>query len=128
MKKFHLSDILTITTGRLLSNRGMDGVSDILNFLTTDDIFTHQIPRAMKICHPFVLQQLPQLNRVGDGPTSNEELDVWLNEQYSTFGEELELEPIPPMAWLSRDPVQELEEIVGKDKVIVVKLPPKEES
>lgn len=45
-KTFHLGDILTITTGRLVSPRHMEGVYDILNWMTGEDLLvTHQIPR-----------------------------------------------------------------------------------
>lgn len=34
MRQFHISDILTITSGRLVSSRHMDGIYDILNYMT----------------------------------------------------------------------------------------------
>lgn len=36
MKAFHIGDVLTVTTGRLVSPRHMYGVYEILNFLTGD--------------------------------------------------------------------------------------------
>ena len=61
-KNFHISDILTITDGRLVSFNGVDGVYDILNFMTGDDLFTHQLPRAINICQPVLQKQLPHIN------------------------------------------------------------------
>lgn len=61
MKLFHISDVLTVTTGRLVSSRHMDGVYEILNFLTGDNLFTHQLPRAMRECDPWLRTQFPQL-------------------------------------------------------------------
>lgn len=61
MKLFHISDILSITTGRLVSNRHIEGVYDILNFLTGDNLFTHQLPRASRECEPWLRTQFPQL-------------------------------------------------------------------
>ena len=63
-KKFHLGDVLSITTGRLVSPRHMDGVYDILNFMTGDNLFTHQLPRASDECKPHLLAQFPQLAEV----------------------------------------------------------------
>jgi hypothetical protein len=37
-RPFHLGDVLTITTGRLVSPRHMDGVYDVLNFMTGDNL------------------------------------------------------------------------------------------
>lgn len=61
MKMFHISDVLSVTTGRLVSSRHMDGIYDILNFLTGDNLFTHQLPRAMRECEPWLRSQFPGL-------------------------------------------------------------------
>jgi hypothetical protein len=61
MKEFHISDVLTVTTGRLVSSRHMDGIYEILNFLTGDNLFTHQLPRAMRECEPWLKTQFPYL-------------------------------------------------------------------
>lgn len=61
-KEFSLGDVLSITTGRLLSERRIDGVYDILNWMTGDDLFTHQLPRAGKACQPWLVEQYPQLD------------------------------------------------------------------
>ena len=60
-KQFHLGDVLSITTGRLVSPRHIDGVYDILNFMTGDNLFTHQLPRASDECKPYLVAQFPQL-------------------------------------------------------------------
>lgn len=61
MKQFHISDILSVTTGRLVSSRHMDGIYELLNFLTGDTLFTHQLPRAMRECEPWLRSQFPYL-------------------------------------------------------------------
>lgn len=58
-KNFHIGDILSITTDFLVSPRGMDGIYDILNFITNDNLFTHQLPRVAKECRPFLLGKYP---------------------------------------------------------------------
>lgn len=58
---FHFSDVLTATTGRLVSTRHMDGVYDMYNFLTGDSLYTHQLPRAARECEPWIAAQFPQL-------------------------------------------------------------------
>src|SRR3989344_6645903 len=60
-KEFHLGDVLSITTGRLVSPRHIDGVYDILTFMTGDTLFTHQLPRASDECKPYLVKQFPQL-------------------------------------------------------------------
>lgn len=123
-KRFHLGDVLSVTTGNLLSPRGMGGVYDVLNFLTGDNLFTHQLPRARQECKPHVLRQHPQLRDVHptwDDHAEKGFVDAWLAEQVQKFGETLELSPVPAGAYTARDPIDELCGMVGDDKVIVVK-------
>jgi hypothetical protein len=61
MRSFHISDVLSVTTERLVSSRHMDGVYELLNFLTGDDVLTHDVPGAMKECEPCLRSQFPAL-------------------------------------------------------------------
>jgi len=61
MQSFHISDVLSVTTGRLVSSRHMDGIYDILNFLTADNLYTHQLPRAMCESEPWLRILFPTL-------------------------------------------------------------------
>ena len=81
MKAFDISDVLSVTTGRLVSSRHMDGIYDILNFLTGDSLDTHQLPRAMEECEPWLRTTFPQL--FGDNPVIQKalsELDGLMDE------------------------------------------------
>lgn len=73
MQKFHISDILSVTTGRLVSNRHMGGIYDLLNFLTGDELFTHQLPRASRECEPWLRSQFPYL--FPDNPAIKKAID-----------------------------------------------------
>lgn len=139
MKTFHISDVLTVTTGRLLSNRHIEGAYSILNFLTGDSVFTHQIPRAMDECGPWLRAQFPQLfpeNPTMKGllehldllpePLPREEkraaVDQWVETVRITMQLPVHL-PVYEMGYdmhTSIDPVEELEAMVGKNKVLVV--------
>lgn len=61
MKRFHISDILSGITGRLVSRGGIDGIYRILNHMTGDDLYTHQLPRAFRACAPALKEQFPDL-------------------------------------------------------------------
>jgi hypothetical protein len=76
VKLYHISDVLTVTTGRLVSNRHIDSVYDILNFLTGDELFTHQLPRASRECEPWLKAQYPQLFESNPG-------EAWCVQQLS---------------------------------------------
>ena len=135
-KKFHLGDVLSITTGRLVSPRHIDGVYDILNFMTGDNLFTHQLPRASEECKPYLIEQFPQLAtpemdfavaELGEmlksksGKTEAEKLVAgWLAKQVAKYGEEFEVKPIPKGAHEFKNPIAEAAEMMGgSDKVIV---------
>ncbi len=124
-RKFDLGDILSITTGRLVSTRHMDGVYDILNYMTGDSLFTHQLPRAIRAARPVILQQHPQLAEIEEPEFSTVThhqlrmvIHTWLSRMKSQYGDSL---PLVPMAdWESRNPLQELAEMVGPERIIVV--------
>jgi hypothetical protein len=61
MRFFDISDVLSVTTPYLVSSRHMEGVYDILNFLTGDNLFTHQLPRACRESQDWLRTQYPQL-------------------------------------------------------------------
>lgn len=109
-RQFHLGDILTITTGLLVSPRHVDGIYDILNFMTGDNLFTHQLPRAMDECCPALLVQHPQLRAVSTPEEfeGKEHVDRWLAEQVAQYGEQLPVTPLDPGDHTRIDPIAEL--------------------
>ena len=63
-KMFTLGDVLSVTTGRLVSPRQIEGIYDILNWMTSDSLSTHQLGRASDECKPYLLEQFPHLSRI----------------------------------------------------------------
>lgn len=121
-RQFHLSDILSVTTGRLVSTRHMDGIYDILNYMTGEQLFTHQLPRAVTVCKPVLLDQHPQLKSASD--FEQEQWESWLAEQIKRFGETLEVKPLQPGQYETKHPLTELTDMVGpekaKDAIVIV--------
>jgi hypothetical protein len=136
-KAFHLGDILTVTTGgRLVSPRHMEGVYDILNWMTGESLMTHQLPRALRECEGPLLAQHPDLAGVsvpevfGDGTRESAELavDAWLAEQVAVYGEMREVEPLNPDDHTHIDPLTEIAIVAPQAEVIVVEVPPEQAS
>ncbi len=121
-RKFHLGDVLTVSTGALVSPRHMEGVYDILNYMTGDNLFTRQLPRALGECRPWILRQHPQLAECDASDVDKLNWEDWLSRQVDLFGEELTVEPIPQDDHERIDPITEAESMVNKDKIIVVQL------
>lgn len=135
-KKFHLGDVLSITTSYLISPRGFDGVYDILNFMTGDNLFTHQLPRACNECKPYLVEQFPQLAstrmssaiaklrkalkpKTGKADTKKIVAD-WLAKQVTKYGKMFVVKPIPSGAHEVKDPIVELVEMRSDPKKIIV--------
>jgi len=115
---FSVHDILSITTGVLVSKRHMDGVYDILNYMTGDDLFTHALPRASDMCRPALLEQHPQLATV-DADAINRETYRDMQAQWEAeFGTELPVEPLAD--WKSKDPLTELRDRLPDKQIVVV--------
>lgn len=122
-RTFALDDILSVTTGRLLSRRHMDGLYDLLSYMTDESLFTHQLPRAADVCGPALLAQHPQLRGV-EPPADIDSADLlaWLVSVEREHGERLPVAPLPVGGWERRNPVEELCDMVGPEKVIVARV------
>lgn len=121
--KFHLGDILSITTGVLLSPDHMDGVYRILQFMTGEPLWTHQLPRAANECTPSLLEQFPQLVGI-EVPELNgaAEAERWLAEAVTRLGEWFEVKPLNPKDHTSIEPVAELQMLRPGMKVLTVEV------
>jgi hypothetical protein len=120
-RSFHLGDVLSITTGLLVSPRGVDALYDVLNFMTSDDLMTHQLPRAIDEASPDMLRQHPDL---ADVPVpeefeGREHVERWLAEQVARFGEYRTLVPLASADHARIDPLTELR-MMAPDKPIIV--------
>ena len=119
-KRFHLGDILSIVPGCLVSPRHINGVYDILNWMTGDQLFTHQLPRAARECEPHLKKQLPFLSEVDSSTVNESNWREWLDAQAKKYGEFFDVAPIPKEAHQQIEPVKELCDMVGPEKVIVL--------
>ena len=124
-RTFHLGDILSITTGRLVSPRHMDGIYDILNWMTGDSLFTHQLPRAMDECQGPLLAQHPDLAAAEVPEDFGGEGDVnrWLAEQVADYGETREVAPLADDAHERIDPITELQQMRPDAGIVAVVMP-----
>lgn len=121
-KRFHIGDILSITDGHLVSPRKMDGIYDILGWMTREDgLFTHQLLRAAEDAKPTLIAAFPDLAEVKapefDGP---DDVLPWLDEQIRIHGEFRDVPQIPKGEHAYIDPILELQHMVGADRVIPV--------
>jgi ornithine cyclodeaminase/alanine dehydrogenase-like protein (mu-crystallin family) len=102
----------------------MPGVYEILNHLTGDSIYTHQIPRVVRECKPVLLKQFPQLAEIDASAVTPENCAAFMNDLSQRYPAQYEVEPMPPGEHYEIDPVSELAELVHPSKIIVVKVNP----
>ena len=119
-KRFHLGDVLTVTTGKLLSPAGMSGVYAILEHLTGEPIFTHQIGRVLGEAAPHMLAQYPALAAEKGDDVTPEGHARWLAEKSRIYGEWFDVSPLPEHAHESIDPISELAEKLHPDKIVTI--------
>jgi hypothetical protein len=123
-KTFHIGDILTITTGKLVSPRHVDGIYDILNWMTGDNLFTHQLPRACDECSPSLRTQFPDLAAIMPRDFSDkDQVWAWLSEQVQAYGETREVAPLHEDEHTHIDPFTELHKMAPGKPVITVVVP-----
>jgi hypothetical protein len=116
--KFDLGTVLTITTGVLLTK--IDNVYKILDYMTGDSLFTHQLPRVGRECEPILLSQFPQLKGIDVSGVNSENWNAFLQKQIEIFGNEFEVIPVSLFEHKRIDPLEELESMVDPSKIIVL--------
>jgi hypothetical protein len=118
-KDYHLSDILSVTTGVLVSSRKMDGIYDILAWMAGEGIYTNQIRRVIGEAAPVILKMHPQLAEVTLDEISPNDIPSWLADKIARFGEML---PVPRMTADQHERIDAQSELLEKmhpDRIIV---------
>ncbi|MGI9503990.1 MAG: hypothetical protein ACR2RE_13155 [Geminicoccaceae bacterium] len=105
------------------TDNGIGAIYELLNYMTGDNLFTHQLPRAGKSCLPHILSQHPELRDVTDYICEQCEqgnIDSVRSEMVQRFGETLNIAPISDGSYEGIDPVVELSQMRGgSDSTIV---------
>ena len=116
---FELEVILSVTTGTLLCK--LDRIYDILQYMTGEPVFTHQLPLVADICKHALWAQYPNLRNLS---AVDVDRDNWLEyvhlERYLLGNYFLVL---PLEHWTPRNPFVDASRMVGNDKVVIVELP-----
>lgn len=122
-KQFHIADILSITTGILVSQELIGGVYKILNWMTGENIYTHQIPRASREAAPILLSKYPALADVqSDAESVNPDNHAhFIAKMEQRFGKML---AVPQMNLHQHERIDALSELVEKvhpNKILVAR-------
>jgi hypothetical protein len=109
-REFHIGDILSLITGRLVSPRHMDGIYDMCDFMTGEPNMTHQLPRVVDESAPSLREQFPDLAaiEIPDDLEGETAVYAWLDGQVATHGETRMVRPLDPKDHTSINPISEL--------------------
>lgn len=122
--------VLSVVTGRNMEERGIAGVYEVLNWMTGESLYTHQLGRVADEARPVLLAALPQLQAAVDDAEAMPDAD-WINadriDEYrarwlKSLGDTL---PVPKMNEDQHehiDAMSELAEKVPPERIAVVKL------
>lgn len=119
-REFPLGCILSVTTGKLVAEDHMSGFYEILNYMTSDNLFTHQLPRAAGACKPSLLAQHPRLELLSGDDINNENWEEWLSAAKEIHGSHLPVAPLSEHEWERIDPISEAAEKIHPDRIIAV--------
>jgi len=122
-KCFPTTAVLSTTTGILISDIG--GVYDVLNYMTGESVFTHQIPRISREATPVIVAMHPQLQAAIDEASSvtPENWAEWRDRWLDRYGPEIAVPKFDTDQHERIDPLSELAEKVSPDKIIMIEVP-----
>lgn len=120
-RDFHVGDIISITSGRLVSPRHMDGIYDIIKYMTGDSLFTHQLPRVAEECEGPLGTQHPDLVEVEipDGLDDPALFKSFIKTLEQRYGKTRPVKPLEVGQHTHVNPMEEACDMVGAENVIV---------
>ena len=132
-KQIPLGDVLSVTTGKLVSRDHIGGVYNVCDHMTGAANMTHQLGRVSKEITPEIYRQHPWLAGVecppwnftdaDDAEARKAQIFGWLDIMERQHGAMVSLEPMP--TYDAPNPIEELCDMVGSEKVYVVPSSPR---
>lgn len=114
-REFPIDDIVSVTSGLLVSKSGLAGVHQLLAFMAGETIWTHQIPRVMNEAQENLRTQCPDLADIDvpdwqavDEAHREAAVYAWVDELRNRLGETREIRPLAAEDHTSIDPISEL--------------------
>lgn len=118
-QRFPLAVVLTAVSETLLCD--FNDVHRFFDYMTGDQLMTHQLPRASDECQPSLKRQFPELAKVvvPEGLNTEEKVRAYMETLIPTYGTELPVEPLGPGEHGHINPIKELLDMTGPNKPIL---------
>ncbi len=94
VRKFLLTDVLSVVMDKPVSASHYHGMWDLLNFVTENDLPANQLPSARSRCREYILSSYPELKIATEENSGSDNYKEVLEKLRENFGEHLELESI----------------------------------
>ncbi len=119
-KAFPTVDVLSTITGRLMG--GIGGVYQVLNWMTGESVFTHQLPRIGREAVPVLLALHSTLQQALDecDQVTPENYEEWRDRWLDRYGPEIAVPKFTADDHEYRSPLSELAESVHPSKIVVI--------
>jgi hypothetical protein len=119
-KAFPTADVLGAITGRLLGK--IDGVYELLSWMTDGPVWTHQLPRVGREASPVVLSLHPELRAavLQAEHVTPDNWQQWLAVWIDRYGPEITVPRFTEDQHERIDPLSELAEKMHPDLILVV--------
>ncbi|WP_309083741.1 hypothetical protein [Chelativorans sp.] len=123
LKDFPTGAVLSVVTGRLVSENHIDGVYEVLNWMTGKSLYTHQLPRVSREAEPLILALHPDLAHAKEEAeqVNGDNWREWLATWKARYGETIGVPKMTIAEHERIDPLSELSEKVHPDRIAVLK-------
>lgn len=120
-QSFPTEDVLGAFTGILLSDIG--GIYRVLNWMTGEQLFTHQLPRVGREAAPVLLAAYPELAQAEAEArqVTTENYKTWRDVWIKRYGSHISVPKFSTDEHEQIDALSELAEKVHPDNIVVVK-------
>jgi hypothetical protein len=108
--RFALGAVLSVVTGVVLTD-DFGQIHELLDHMTGDALFTHQLPRAADECAAEVYRQHPQLRELAVpefAEPTRVTVPAWMDKQVARFGASLPVAPLSAGDHTRIDPLTEM--------------------
>lgn len=120
-KEFPTADVLSTITGRLMGKIG--GVYEVLNWMTGESVFTHQLPRISREAQPVVIAMHPTLQQAVDerDQVNPDNWEEWRDRWLDRYGPTIAVPKMNHHQHERIDPISEAAQHFRPDQIVVVK-------
>jgi hypothetical protein len=90
-RAFHLGDVLSLTTGRLVSPRSLEGLYELLFYLTGSEPAADDLEAVSQVCRRYLVAAMPTFVDIDGGVIDADNWRKWLDQQVRQYGQFVEV-------------------------------------